>query len=608
MGNPLLLFWYRLFGREIVPARPAPQEQQMPTAAQASATVFLVLRRMRAPLIVLITIFAVSVLGLMVIPGLDDDGDPYRMGLLDAFYVMSYTATTIGFGEIPHPFTEAQRAWVTVVIYLSVVGWAYALGTLFGLLQDRDFRHALTTQRFVRKVRRMGEPFLLVAGHGQTGQLLGDSLDVLGRRFVVLDTSSERIADLDRDAYHSDVPGLAADPADPGNLLAAGLGHTRCVGVLALTDDDEANLAVTMAASILRPGVPVVARALTARSAERMRAFGATVINPFDAFGDHLRLAVQAPASYQLRQWLTSLPGEPMPPRRAPLRPGRWVVCGYGRFGQEVTADLRASGVEVTVVDAGTTTSADPDVLVVDGTEVEMMAAADVATAAGVIAANDDDVANLALVAAARRAHPGVFVVARQNSRPDEALFDAAAIDLVLVPPEVTAHEVLAHLGSDVLLRFLQQIPARGDAWAERLLARLAARGGRRDLTIWQHDLAAAPSLLSWLSSGEARLGDLLRDPRDRDHPLGAVALMVVRGAQDVCTPDDDFVLAPGDSLLMAGRAGARQDLENIAVDEATREYVVHGREVPSGWFWRRLARRRRTAAPGTEGEELVRR
>src|SRR3712207_4203486 len=91
------------------------------SAAQASATVFLVLRRMRAPLIVLIVIFAVSVLGLTLIPGQDADGAPLRMSFFDAFYVMSYTATTIGFGEIPVPFTYNQRMWVTISIYLTVI-------------------------------------------------------------------------------------------------------------------------------------------------------------------------------------------------------------------------------------------------------------------------------------------------------------------------------------------------------------------------------------------------------------------------------------------------------------------------------------------------------
>ncbi len=63
---------------------------------------------------------------------------------------------------------------------------------------------------------RLREPFLLIAGYGQTGELLGRSFDALGRRFVVLDDDDARIDDLDLDSYHADVPGLTGDAAQPG--------------------------------------------------------------------------------------------------------------------------------------------------------------------------------------------------------------------------------------------------------------------------------------------------------------------------------------------------------------------------------------------------------
>ena len=334
----------------------------MGSARQASATIFLVMRRMRAPLIVLIVIFAVGTLGLTLIPGQDAAGRPWRMGFFDAFYVMSYTASTIGFGEIPYAFTYNQRMWVTISIYLTVVGWAYAIGSLLALLQERSFRQALALQHFSRKVRRLREPFLLIAGYGQTGELLARSLDALGRRFVVLDRDAGRIDDLYLDAYHADVPGLAADAGDPGHLAVAGLGHPSCEGVLALTDSDEANLAVTQTAALLRPDLPVIARTVSPTMAVRMRAFGTpTVVNPFDRFGDNLRIALRAPASYQLLTWLESGPGAPLPRRGSPPRSGHWVVCGFGRFGREVTHDLRAEGYDVTVIEPGEAAEREPD-------------------------------------------------------------------------------------------------------------------------------------------------------------------------------------------------------------------------------------------------------
>src|SRR5918997_6235743 len=265
MGNPLLTFWKNIFSTDEDERRirRATTRVAAHSAAQASATIFLILRRMRAPLIVLIVIFAVSVLGLTVIPGQDAEGRPYQMGFFDAFYVMSYTASTIGFGEIPYPFTYNQRMWVTISIYLTVVGWAYAIGSLLALVQERGFRQALALQHFTRKVERLREPFLIIAGYGRTGELLARSLDALGRRFVVVDRDDDRIDDLNLDSYHADVPGLAADAGDPGHLAVAGLDHPCCEAVAALSDDDEANLAVVMAAALLHPDVPVIARVTT---------------------------------------------------------------------------------------------------------------------------------------------------------------------------------------------------------------------------------------------------------------------------------------------------------------------------------------------------------
>jgi voltage-gated potassium channel len=563
------------------------------SAAQSSAAIFLVLRRMRVPLIVLIVIFAVSVLGLTLIPGQDAEGRPWRMGIFDAFYVMSYTASTIGYGEIPYPFTYGQRMWVTFSIYLTVIGWAYAIGSLLALLQDRAFRQAVAVQHFTRKVARLREPFLLIAGFGQTGELLGRSIDSLGRRFVVLDVSAERIDGLDLDSYHADVPGLAADARVPENLSAAGLDHPFLEAVVALTDDEEANLAVVMAADLLRPDVPVVTRVTTRTLAERMQAFGnPSTVNPFDRFGDHLRLALKAPASYQLLTWLESGPGGKLPTRGLPPRQGRWVIFGYGRLGRELTRDLRAEGLEVTVVEPRPDGDPDEDMIVGDASDPWIMAQADLDRAVGVVAGTDNDTTNLSLVAAARRSNPKLFISARQNRPASAPLFAAMDVDALLVPAEVIAHEVYAQLSTPLLWRFLREMPAQGDAWAARLTDRLTEVCGQHLQALWKVRLTQeeAPALQAWLAGGDARLGRLFRNPENRDEQLHSVPLLVLRDGEATLAPDDDFVLAAGDEILLAGWAAARRALGTILFVDSVREYVVTGRRVPSSWIWRKLS------------------
>ena len=66
---------------------------------------FVLIRRMRLPLITVLCVYAVSVLGFVLIPGVDDEGRVWRMDFFHAFYFVSFMGSTIGFGEIPFPFT-----------------------------------------------------------------------------------------------------------------------------------------------------------------------------------------------------------------------------------------------------------------------------------------------------------------------------------------------------------------------------------------------------------------------------------------------------------------------------------------------------------------------
>jgi Trk K+ transport system NAD-binding subunit len=323
-----------------------------------------------------------------------------------------------------------------------------------------------------------------------------------------------------------------------------------------------------------------------------MRVFGEpTVVNPFDVFGDHVGLALRSPASYQLLTWLESGPGAPLPSRGSPPRSGRWVVCGYGRLGKELTRDLRAEGIDVTVIDPGPHDDED-DVVVAGGFEPGVLESVRLGEAVGFVAGTDNDITNLSLVAAARQVNPELFVAARQNRPASGPLFATMDLDALLVPTEVIAHQVYAQLSTPLLWRFIREMPAKGNAWAEELVDRLTELCGEHLQALWKVRLddREAPALGGWLASGDARLGDLLRNPEDRDVRLHAVPLLVLRGTQATLAPDDDFVLAPGDDLLFVGWPSARRAQATTLVVDAAREYVVSGRRVPSGWLWRRLS------------------
>jgi hypothetical protein len=63
------------------------------------------------------------------------------MSLLQAFCFTTCTASTMGFGEVPHAFTDRPRLWVTVSIRASVIiGWACLLASPLSLDRDRAVR------------------------------------------------------------------------------------------------------------------------------------------------------------------------------------------------------------------------------------------------------------------------------------------------------------------------------------------------------------------------------------------------------------------------------------------------------------------------------------
>jgi voltage-gated potassium channel len=284
--------------------------------------------------------------------------------------------------------------------------------------------------------------------------------------------------------------------------------------------------------------------------------------------------------------WLTSAPGTPLPERFDRLPRGRWVVCGHDRYGVELSSDLRAEGMDVTVVHVSGGT-----VLAGEGDSAYVVDSGHVADAVAFVAATENDTTNLWLVEAAKRANPDAFVVALQNRRANAPLFTAIGVDFGMVPAEVIAHEVLARLANPALMRFLPAVPRQGDDWAAELMDRLVEKCGRGAPDLWliSLDEEQAPVLRGRLDGQSLRLADLLRDPRDREHDLDIVALAIFRDGDRAMAPARDMVLQAGDELLLAGHLRDKAALHTTMTEASTASYVLDGRRVPASWVWRRF-------------------
>jgi len=562
------------------------------------SVLFLVLRRMRAPLIVMILVYAISVFGLVLIPGVDAEGKATApMSFFDAFYFISYTASTIGFGEIPNAFSYAQRFWVTICIYLTVIGWSYAIVSILNLLKDEGLQRALATNRFTRKVRRMSEPFCIICGAGETGSIICRTLDQVQMRFVVIDDRAAPLQELELGDYRADVPALQAEAQIPHTLQLAGLQLPNCKAVLAVTNSDDVNLAIAMNVRLLNPGIPIIARAEKATTGANMDSFGTNfIVDPYALYARRLALALRNPPGFQLIEWLTRVPDTPLPDLPAPPT-GHWIVCGYGHFGRTIVRELDALGMhdQVTIIDPRPTTPDDHQSVLSTGTASSPLIDAGIANAVGLVAGSDNDINNLSIAITARELNPKLFIVMRQNSAANSILFERFDADLTMVTTRTIAHACLSYLTTPMLGRFIREIEHRPADWAAGVLERLKPVCKGKVPIVWrvQINRVKTPALTDALLNGNTplTLSVLLSSNRQRDDALPIVPLLLERSSQLTVLPQADFALANGDRILFVGTRAAWDEQKNTVQNANALQYVLSGKASTGSLLGKLLAK-----------------
>jgi len=554
---------------------------------------------MRAPLITLISVYAIAILGLVLIPGRDAVGNPYAMDFFHAFYFVSFMASTIGFGEIPFEFTDGQRLWVTITIYTTVVVWLYSIGTIISLVQDQSFKQAMRERRFATRVRRLREKFYIICGYGETGSELVRSLTSHDQLAVVVEEKWERMNTLRMENLRQFVPGLCGNAGDPGNMLKAGLRHPKCAGVVALSSSNELNLKVAITSKLLHKKIKVICRADSHDVEANMDSFGTDhIVDPFDLFSLYLATAFQAPCLYLIQEWLSGHPNQKLEEPVYPPKEGCWIVCGYGRFGKAVYKRLRDEGIEAAVIEMQPEKTGRPQGLCIKGrgTEAITLKEAGVEAAVGLVAGTDDDVNNLSIIMTARELNPELFVIARQNRQENQALFEAVDEDMLMHPSFIIANRIRMLLSTPLLSDFLGLALFNDDAWACELASAIAATVDVEAPVVWELDIntEAAPALCSAIAAGNTiTLEEIMLSPRDREQQLSCVALMHVRHDTSVLLPKQEQILKQGDRLLFCGKSTADSKMRWGMLNENVLSYIRTGEAHPDGAFWRMLRRMR---------------
>ncbi len=555
---------------------------------------FLVLREMRTPMLVLILVYAVAILGMVSMPAKGGG----HVSFFHAFYFVMYTATTTGFGELPQEFSDAQRLWASVCLFMTVIAWLYAIGSIIRLLQNVYFQRALAEDRFSSAVQRLPGDFFILCGFGDTGSILARGLSNAGFPAAILEQDEVRIKALGLRDYSVPMPGLCCDATLPQHLLAAGLQSPRCQGVVALTHDEEANLKIAAVARLLNPKVRIIVMSGSRVHEETLATLGTRTyfVDPFKTFAKELGAAICNPYLYLLDAWLARSKGVTLAEEVSPLPKGHWIICGFGRMGREVYKVLSEFGLSVAVISEGEA-EAPVDIFIRGSATAKTLKAAGIEHAVGVVAATDDDGRNLSILINARALNPKVFMIVRQNRYQNEPAFSAANADIIMQPSLITARRILFMLTAPLLRKFfvyLLEVNASQPEVITGLIKRLRDAVGAHLPHLFTLKIlkAHAPALYSALEEGAAiTLGDLLRDPRNRKFGLNTVPLVVRSDDGMVYLPQENYRLRCNDRILLCGTEAAHRWLEATVHNEYTLYYLVTGQEKPRA-YWMRWLRR----------------
>lgn len=557
---------------------------------------YLLLKRLRIPMITIISVYAISVAGFVLIPGQDDQGNVWHMDFFHAFYFVSFMGSTIGFGEVPFTFTVGQRVWATISIYGTVVSWLYSMGTILSLFQDPNFQRLTKRSRFIHQVKKINQPYYLICGFGSTGSRVARLLDQHNIPCVIIESKLRVINELETTELGLRIPSLCANASDPDALKVAGIENDLCVGVMALTIDDQANLAIAINSKLVKPDRLVISGTQSKATTDNLASFGTDMIlDPFEIFADHLILMITQPYKRLIYDIFVN-PTQNVWSSPHQNTAGSWVICGYGRMGRALEAQLKAHGIPHTFISTDPQSyNAPPGTVKGTGTEAPTLIEAGIKDAVGIIAGTNNDADNLSIIITARDLNPDLITIARQNVRTNKPVFKAANVHQIMEPGRIVANEIYMRVRTPLLTEFFTAMRKRDEASTRTLLQLVSYVMSDQDLNAWTLtiDDETSPAITEAIDNGKkVALRVLDIDPRDRTQPVSAVVLMLKRGNDSVLVPPPETALNRGDLILCCGQRKAQTLMGWTMKDHNTLRYIQSGKLGPDGFVWQWLKQR----------------
>jgi len=548
---------------------------------------WIVLQKLRAPLLVIIVTYSIAILGMVLIPGMDDKGNVYHLSFFDAFYFVSYMASTIGFGEAPYTFTYPQRLWVALCIYITVVGWFYGIGALVSAVTDKTFKFELMKSSFRKKVRAIRSEFVIILGYTYvTAEILKRFHDV-SIEVVLIDRNEDKISHFLLEDFSRDVPVMAGDALLTDTLKDAGIELENCKAIVSLFNNEEKNLRVSILTKFLNPKVRVIAKSTYPDITKSILDTDiAKAINPFEIFAKRgVDIALSSPHILLLENWIYG--NSDLNSKTIFLPHGKYIVCGYGRFGKALQKKFEKHGLDYVFIDekrlanremieSGRFLRANPD-------DKDTLIEAGIKESVALIVGTKNDIDNLSIIITARKINPDIYIIARENTIQEVSLFQAANINWVFIIEKILINKTSLALTKPLKNRFLKMILNKDEEWAKTLVKLLRVNiGANPIMTALRINEEESYAIYHELLNGvEITIDILTRSLKNWKENNHIIPLLIHRKNEEILIPKNR-TLKIGDHILFACSKEAKEDIELIASNIYELHYVMYGKEKES--------------------------
>ncbi len=221
---------------------------------------------------------------------------------------------------------------------------------------------------------------------------------------------------------------------------------------------------------------------------------------------------------------------------------GHFIVCGFGRVGQQVVRDFQAAGQAIVVIDrddsAERLSGAGLLYVVGNAEDEETLRSAGIDRARGLVAAVDSDTENVFITLTAKQMNPRLRVIARASEEPTGRKLELVGAERV-VSPYVASGRRMAHLA----------LRPRAVDFFDRLSDPFSG------LQVEVHEVE--------IEEGSPFAGRSLKEI-DLRRTSGVVVVALRIGGQIELNPDPDRILEVGSALLAIGTPEQCSKLEQM--------------------------------------------